>query len=199
MKGQDIVIFPDDYLPVQKWDSETEREYPTLIGGFDEHRVEETIRQKSTEMLKIGRESHFRMIRLHFGERQYYLALQGFLVFDPPLQSRSQKQGSKALYYAANKKRGLLLQYLSPYSPTSSHDHTSWTEDFHLLAGDATLRTNNNQNSLLAGSAPTIKPEVVHQILTENQPSLILLEIKGDPNWFEKWLTGEGHRFKKLF
>ena len=117
MQGQDIVIFPDDYLPVQKWDSETKREYPTLIGGFDEHRIEETIRRKSVEMRKIGSEGHFRIIQLHFEGRQYYLALQGFLVFDPPLQSRSQKQGSKALYYAANKKGGVVTSIPSALFP----------------------------------------------------------------------------------
>lgn len=198
---RELVIFPDHYFPSE------DKRYPLLIVGSDRGEIGRAVAQKIIERFSQNRKEkkylspqgkcHFRVIRLRLAGRQYFVVLEGFLVFDPPIQSRSQKQGSKALYYAAHKEEGLLLQYLPPRSQTSSHDHEiyEWREHYHLLAGEATLRTSEE---LKEDNLVTVAPEVIHQVLTTDQPSLTLIEIKGDPNWFDKWLTGEGHTFKPL-
>jgi hypothetical protein len=214
MRRRGVVIFPDHFLSSQEWQPRTEKYPPKIIVGFDEHRVGDSIRQEIIRMLKEKREKskipspkgerRFKIIQLDFDGRNCCVVLQGeeFLVFDPPIESRSKTRGSRALYYAAHEKLGLLLQWLPPYCPTSSHDHERerWVEKNFLLAGKADLQTSQGTYSLTAAHpvGPTIAPNVVHKTVAGNQPSLIVIRIEGDRDWFRKWLTGRGHDFKPL-
>lgn len=207
---KDPVIWPDDFLPIQGWDQKMQIRLPVVIGSFDERRVTQGISQKTIEMMiNSGSQILFEKIEIEIWERPYWLALQtepqGFTIFDPPLESRSKKQKSNAVYPAANEEWGLLVQYLFPYSQTSSHTHeeSGWMETNHPLNGEAKLRTCSNPHQLLTHPltmaypiSPVITPEVIHQIFTDDQPLLNIIEIIGDPDWFRKWKNGEGHTFK---
>lgn len=195
---------------ILEWSSNTQ-EHPILIGGFNPKKVGEAITQKTIEAFiwKSSEredlpafpegESHFKIIELDFLGRPYYLAFQGFLVFDPPVESLSKDEGSKAIYYAAQRKEGLLVQYLPEYSETSTHDHVvrKWTELYRLLAGSAVLYTDEGQY-LLEEVNPIVRPEVGHQLRTTNHPALTLIKIEGDPKWLDIWERGEGHQFRSL-
>ncbi len=150
-----------------------------------------------------------------FGRRPYYLVLvalgEGFNTddFTPPLESMSKEQGSQAIYYAAHKEEGLLLQGLPTNCVTSSHDHehVGWAERNSLLAGKAELCTYERQHQLIhqyqlteaSPVGPVINSDVLHRTRTPtNQPSLIVIEIKGDHGWFEKWKARKGHRFRQF-
>lgn len=107
-----------------------------------------------------------------------HLALRGFKVMDPPRMAKS--HGSKAVYLASgiNKRDGLLLQYLPPHSTTSVHYHAETAERFHLLAGNAVVSTPWGVDFDFARRRTvTVNPFTVHQLKTNEQDSLILLEM----------------------
>ena len=198
-------------LVILEWSSSKQKN-PILIGSFNQQEVGEAIIQKAIGAFTWGSpereylpgfpkgESHFEIIRVEFLERRdYWLALQDFIVFHPPLVSQSKDRGSEAIYYAAQKKEGLLVQYLRKYSKTSSHDHLDrgWIESYNLLAGSAVLDTDEDQY-LLEEVSPVIGAEVGHQLRTTNHPALTLITIKGDRDWFEVWKAGQGHRYRPL-
>ncbi|HDZ54545.1 MAG TPA: hypothetical protein ENI19_02190 [Candidatus Nealsonbacteria bacterium] len=207
---KDPVIWPDGFLPIQGWDQRIQIRLPVAIGSFDEIRVAQAMSQKTIEMMtNSGSQLLFKKIKIEIRERTYWLALQiepqGFIIFDPPLESRSKKQKSNAVYYAASEKWGLLVQYIPPDSRTSSHDHSKsrWIETNHPLIGGAKLCTSENRQQQLTYHltmanpiSPVITPRVIHQISTDDQPLLNIIEITGDPDWFKKWKNGGGHTFE---
>jgi len=216
---EELFIFPDHFLPIQEWDPEKLRDYPVIIGGFDQQKVIEAITQKTMDALtwrNPKREdlpkfpmggSHFKIISLDFSgrisrlfpwsRRTLWLALHGFLVFNPPIESKSKERGSDAVYYGAHKKMRLLLQCLRRKTSFHRHIKVRWIEIFRLLVGKAKLQTSEGQYLLEKNNPIIIKPEVFHQA-TALSPSLILIEIQGDDDWLEKWLAGEGHEFEPL-
>ncbi len=101
--------------------------------------------------------------------------------YHPPLSAKS--SGSKAIYYARSmvKMDGLLLQYLPPQTITSKHYHTAKIETYHNLEGRCLIEV-DGEDILLEQSSHKIPPNVVHQVRTEDDASLTLLEIIGDPN-----------------
>lgn len=204
MEHKDLVVFPDHFDPSQVMG---ERVPPLIIVGFDQEKVASVVSQKAEEMpgriRRINRdltgERCLREIKgIKIRSRQCYIFLQGFIVFDPPLDSRSKEHGSKALYYAVCEEEGLLLQLLPANCLTSPHDHrlSRWIESYLLLAGSAVLHTDES-HYLLEETSPTIDPWVGHQLCTADQPALTLLRIEGDRNWFKLWLSGKGHEFRK--
>lgn len=220
VERQRVVVFPDHFLPVEEWDLAKLIKYPTVICSSNPKLFSDAIGEKTRQLIQWSKkaskgkrfpapkgECDFKIIRLdNLWESDLFVALQGFLVFDPPLESRSKKQGSSALYWAANKEKGLLLQFLPVHCITSTHNHelSNWNESYYLLAGMTELRTCENRHHLryqlteASPIVPILKPDVIHQISTTSQPSLILIQITGDPNWFDRWLTGEGHTFKQF-
>lgn len=214
MKRRNVVIFPNYFLPAEEWPLKTEEYQPMIIVCVDQGTAGSFIHQEFIEMLEENKkkskkspsptgEIYHKVISLDFDGRNYIIFLHpNFMVFDPPLESRSKVKGSRALYYAAHEELGLLLQWLPPYCPTSSHNHGTerWVEKNFLLAGKADLQTNQGRYPLTTTNrvGPTISPDIIHQTLTGNRPSLIVIRIEGDRNWFKKWLTGKGHNFKPL-
>lgn len=118
------------------------------------------------------------VIQLLMMSQVLYIGVRGFKVMKPPRPAKS--HGSNAIYLASgiDKRDGLLLQYLPPHSTTSLHYHAATSEVFHLLAGSAMISTPWNENLDFAKRrSVTIKPFTVHQVRTESQDSLILLEM----------------------
>lgn len=206
----DPIIFPDGFVLLEGLSEEEQRKRPIAIGSFDEQQVVQAMLQKTIEMMtNLGSQILFEKIKIEIWERPYWLALQvgpqQFTIFDSPLESRSKGNGSNAVYYAASGKWGLLIQYIPPNSRTSAHDHlkSGWIETNHPLAGRAKLYTYENRQQQVTHHltianpiSPVIEPCVLHQICTENQSLLNIIEIIGDPDWFKKWKNGEGHTFK---
>lgn len=129
----------------------------------------------------VIRNEDFTTIRLPLESIEYWLALKGFFVYTPP--KKSQSSGSNALYLArsADKKEGLLLQLLPPFSKTSCHHHTQKREAFHLIEGVATLITSQSVWTLYRGDTHVVEPGVIHQTRTDARPAIILIEVVGDP------------------
>lgn len=118
------------------------------------------------------------IVEVAVGAEQVRLVLRGFKVMRPPRPARS--NGSNALYLASgmDKRDGLLLQYLLPHATTSHHYHAHTRETFHVLAGDAVLRTPwGTETFLTRGHSVTSEAFVPHQVVTGGTASVILIEM----------------------
>ncbi|OGZ17928.1 MAG: hypothetical protein A2Z78_01845 [Candidatus Nealsonbacteria bacterium RBG_13_36_15] len=159
----------------------------------------------------IGREINLKIVRTNlFGEEPYWLVLAGGFnteYFTPPLESRSKERGSQAVYFAAHEKEGLLVQGIPAGCKTSIHDHvpSGWIEEVFLLKGAAELLTCENgcqvttfQLTSASPIGPTVKPNIIHQTRTTIQPALIVIKIRGDDQWFERWISKKGHRYRQF-
>lgn len=199
---------------ILEWSTNQKGEDPFLIGGFDLQKVAKAVSQKMLELFqrktqkRKGKypvpkgECHFRIFQLDFLEGKFYLVLQDFNSLEQPVESKSKEMGSQAIYYGASERAGVLIQYLPPHSQTSSHNHeqVGWIERYYLIAGEARLRTCKGQSLLntINPISPIIESQVIHQVVTDSEPSLIAIEIKGDQDWFNKWQRGQGHCFKEF-
>lgn len=171
-----IRVFPDDYIVLR---NEFYKGDTRLIGSFESKRlprVMEATKKERKEKLE------FKVIGIDLAGIPYFLALRDFHMYDKNNQ-KAKSPNSEAIYIARseNKMDGLLLQYLPPNSKTSRHYHKHKTENYHLIAGKAKIETSVGNQTLEHATTHTIKPEVTHQVVTEKEPSLILLEILGDP------------------
>ena len=77
-----------------------------------------------------------------------------------------------------NPRYGFLVQYLPPHAATSRHYHLEQTEIFNVLEGELSLETSEGTFPLSFGDSYTVKPNVMHQLQTQEAPSLTILEIK---------------------
>ena len=225
---QDPVVWPVHFLDIQEIDPGTRTNIPFVIGSFDPQKVAEVIGQRARAMITetppirsleelLRKEIDTMDIKVItidlFCGKPYWLALGGgFHVFPVPLESRSKKKGSGAVYYAVlvwNKvlKLGLLIQVIPACRVTSSHDHEvdRWIERNSVIKGEVELRTRDGQHRLIhqlteaSPVGPILEPQVTHQLSTNNASLLSEIEIAGDPRWYDgKWLTGRGHQFKPL-
>ncbi|MFC1697794.1 cupin domain-containing protein [Nanoarchaeota archaeon] len=98
--------------------------------------------------------------------------------YSNPKRSKSDK--SEAIYLARNREKGLLLQYLPPHSHTSIHYHKIRTEIYHIIEGTCILNIDGN-DILLSQGKYEVKPNMVHQVKTNQNPALTLIKIIGDP------------------
>jgi len=196
----DTKVFPRDFSACSLFPELFQGRLPPLvIAGTDHSDVAQTVTNARGEC-------HFKRVRvLGINGKECFLYLQSdwehdsWRIFDSPMLSTSQSQGSQAVYYAAHERLGLLLQGLPENSETSCHDHlhVSWIEFYFRLAGNAVLHTDLGQFPL-DKATPVVRPEVGHQLRTANQPVLVLLNIKEDPEWYQRWEDGTGHRYGEL-
>lgn len=114
------------------------------------------------------------------------------LYFNKPSEQKSKSPGSKAIYFACNKKEmhGLLLQYMPSFSITSKHYHELTSETYHNLEGECILEIDGKPVKL-KNSTVTVQPYQVHQVRTKEQSALTLLSIHGDP----KGLSMDDHHY----
>jgi len=155
-----------------------------LLGSFDKVKLEQVARNIRGSGLSAEQIKVFDIITLDFGGRDYFVALRDFRIFKEPRKAFS--PGSEAVYYARSedKKDGLLLQYLKPNSQTSRHYHKKGKETYYLVEGLASLVTCSHYNKPLEQGVPiTVSQRIVHQVVTENDPSIVLLKMRG-PNGF---------------
>jgi mannose-6-phosphate isomerase-like protein (cupin superfamily) len=115
-----------------------------------------------------------------------YIIDDKILYFYSEDKRKAKSPTSQAVYIARSedKMKGLLLQLLMPHSTTSKHYHTMKTETFYNLEGSCILEIqekNEKREILLRNSYYTVRPNVIHQIRTENEPALTLIKIVGDP------------------
>jgi len=113
--------------------------------------------------------------------RLYLIGHKNFY-FYPPEKRSAKSSTSQAIYVArsADKKDGLLLQFLPPNSHTSKHYHKLKTETYHVLEGTAFLEV-DGQSIELRHSAHIVFPNKVHTVYTKEEPALTLLLIQNDP------------------
>lgn len=111
-----------------------------------------------------------------------YLGLKGFRLRDQS-DKKAKSSGSDAVYLASagSGRRKFLLQYLRSGGVTSKHYHKQTTEAFHLLAGNAMVRTPGEVMLEFANRRTiVVSPPTQHQLMTRTQDSLILLEMNYD-------------------
>ncbi|WKZ28623.1 MAG: hypothetical protein QY323_03730 [Patescibacteria group bacterium] len=156
--NNDVVVFPRDFAPAHALQNPE-----TLIACGD-----------AVSAGSVSGDT----IEVDVGSRPLRLVLRGFKIMDPPRPARS--NGSNALYLASGKDKrdGLLLQYLPPHATTSLHFHACTRETFHLLAGQAALRTPwGTEVPLNVRRSVTNDEFVPHQVVTAESASVILLEM----------------------
>ncbi len=171
-----IRVFPEDYLPLQK---EFYKGDTRLIGSFEEKRLprvmEATVKERKEK-------DNFTILEIDLADIPYFVALRDFEIYNKEKQkARSPNSQSVYLAISKNKMDGLLLQYLPPHSATSLHYHQFKTEAYHIIVGKATLMNHGKEIILERAKSELVYPHSVHQVITHDEPSLILLEIIGDP------------------
>ncbi|MBI1984795.1 MAG: cupin domain-containing protein [Candidatus Wildermuthbacteria bacterium] len=134
------------------------------------------------------------IVEIPFGENRLFVALIGLDRCDPPM--RSQSPGSKAVYYAVRKESGygILLQCLPPRTTTSFHFHETKTEILHVVAGESYLRAGKRITRIRLGHSQIIEKGKFHQLQTKDSPSLLFIEIVGDPegvSWKDHHYAGD--------
>ncbi|RJO62298.1 hypothetical protein C4544_00430 [candidate division WS5 bacterium] len=157
------VHFPKDFTPIKKENNK---------GVY---------LRASKDLDSLSREGKQIITKIDLPEMNYYILSEDFHIYNPFGSSNS--SGSKAVYIArsADKFRGLLLQYLPPFSNTSNHYHKNKYEAYHCFAGNAKLLIDAAEHNLEIGKTVVVKPNQVHSVITDSDPCLTLLEITGDP------------------
>lgn len=159
-----------------------------LVSSFNERKVEEQCR-----MLNGNHPDDWQHITLQFNGCEYFVAARGIELFQKPRQSRSSQKGSRALYFGVtqNSKRSYLLQYLPPYSPTSSHYHNGIQESFFVIEGSVLISIGGRTYTALPTNALTTPCKVAHSLLTEELPSLTLILMDGS----DKGFSSDDHHY----
>jgi mannose-6-phosphate isomerase-like protein (cupin superfamily) len=159
-----IKSFPDDYCLIHTLNNEQTK----IFYDFD----------KNSLLARLGgKKNDYIFTEVIMVDRTIFLALRGFKIFSKPRDARS--DGSSAVYLASSidKNDGFLLQYLPPHSQTSKHYHNFRKEAYHIFAGKATIVADDKKLVLENGNSQVTGPSVIHQIYTEKESSLILLEM----------------------
>ena len=161
------IIFPNNYSLIHPIKDQNIK----LIGSFDLGTIQGLVKT----------EPGFTTISVDLNETKYYLALRGFHIYQPMRKAHS--AGSQAIYLgrSEDKREGLLLQYLPPESHTSRHKHEIRTEAYHSIAGEITLLTDRGNLFMQPGATQVIQPNTFHQVQTNKQAAVTLLEIVNDP------------------
>lgn len=105
----------------------------------------------------------------------------GLVFSEEPKVSRS---GMSQAVYVAERDSGensLLLQYLPMLSRTSCHEHLITTEDFCGLFGYCNIHVKPGKLKL-EHKTITVVPGQIHQLRTEESPSIALIVMKGNPD-----------------
>jgi mannose-6-phosphate isomerase-like protein (cupin superfamily) len=167
-----IRMFPEQY-PLgrgQLFNPET-----SLIVGYDKLAV------RGAAAARGGYESARAVVH----ERVLYISLRGFQVNRPWTCSRSRSSQAVYLGRSLEPRDGLLLQYMFPRCRTSRHFHQQTVEVLHCLAGSATLLVGDSASvELTPGTCALNETGVVHQLVTGDSASLVLIEMLRDGSAF---------------
>lgn len=178
MRAATARFFPDDYVVGHV---NFYKEGFKLAGSFNQkitNRIREILIKEEKESV-----NNLANLEINLAGVPFFLLLKNFHLYQPEKQ-KAKSPGSQAIYPArsANKMNGLLLQYLPPHSQTSCHFHQIKTEIYHSLAGEAFIEIDQAMTvKLMYAGSRVIFPRTIHQVKTANKPSLILIEVLGDP------------------
>lgn len=107
------------------------------------------------------------------------------IIHDEP---KTRSIGSQAKYIAESEFRspGLLVQTLEDGEISSDHLHKFRSETFHLLAGSASVKVQDEKVPLTIGNPLNVEPLTYHQISGEADGAIVLLVIRGAQDCLDK-------------
>jgi len=159
--------------------SHVQRGHPSMFRGpgLAELQIASAV-MPNDEFREMATAAGLSVVERRLDDVTYAIAHREDLIFyEEPMRSRSEDSGAIYLAERDDGVRSLWLQYLPPFTLTSRHFHRLTEEEFHGLEGRCVIEASNG-NIVLENCSVLIRPGTIHQLRTEETPSLALLEMR---------------------